>query len=107
MSPAWDMESPPASGVCARCGRWTEAGIQHWIPRASGPEVDVILCADPADSPRRRRPTALVGTPPAGEPDAPPHRAPDAQSSGVSRVRVRSVLASPGRADMSARLSAA
>ncbi|WP_159039629.1 hypothetical protein [Streptomyces sp. TP-A0356] len=43
------MTSPPAQGTCAHCGRWTEAGIRHWIPRASGPEIEVIVCADPAD----------------------------------------------------------
>ncbi|MET8953127.1 hypothetical protein ACWEO4_21580 [Streptomyces sp. NPDC004393] len=48
VSPAWDMASPLAEGVCAHCGRWTEAGIAHWIPRASGPEIAVVVCADPA-----------------------------------------------------------
>lgn len=64
MSPAWDMESPRASGVCAHCGHWTDDGITHWIPRQSGPEVSVIVCADPAacappprSSQPRRHPT--------------------------------------------------
>ncbi len=61
MSPAWDMASPPVSGTCARCGRWTDAGVRHWIPRMTGADIEVILCADmdsctpPPKSTRPRR----------------------------------------------------
>ncbi|KQX63421.1 MULTISPECIES: hypothetical protein [unclassified Streptomyces] len=49
MSPVWDMASSRASGVCARCGHWTDNGITHWIPRMSAADVRIVVCADAAE----------------------------------------------------------
>ena len=42
---------PPrqASGVCARCRRYTRNGRAEWITRSTGPDYRYIVHADPDD----------------------------------------------------------
>ena len=65
VSPMWD-EPEPASGICSACTQHTENGIAHWIPRASGADVRIVLHANPADCPRPARPLipGRTGAPP-------------------------------------------
>ncbi|MER7933309.1 MULTISPECIES: hypothetical protein [unclassified Streptomyces] len=45
VSPMWDDEPEPATGVCVACGTHTENGIARWLPRAPGPDVHLIVHA--------------------------------------------------------------
>ncbi|WP_328449872.1 hypothetical protein OG780_19350 [Streptomyces sp. NBC_00386] len=59
MSPMWDNEPEYDAGICIACGRHTDDGVVRWLPRASGPDVRLIVhtraqdCAAPPTEPVR------------------------------------------------------
>lgn len=51
----WDPEPERATGMCASCGLHTDNGIVHVVPRVSGPDVRLVIHADPDDCPAKPR----------------------------------------------------
>lgn len=49
MSPMWDNEPEHDAGICVACGIRTENGIVRWLPRASGPDVRLLVHARAED----------------------------------------------------------
>ena len=49
MSPMWDDEPERDAGACAACGSHTAEGIVRYLPRASGPDVRLIVHAHAQD----------------------------------------------------------
>ncbi|AVH58969.1 hypothetical protein C4B68_28015 [Streptomyces dengpaensis] len=45
----WDNEDERAAGTCVACGQHTADGIVRWLPRASGPDVRLIVHAQAQD----------------------------------------------------------
>lgn len=45
----WDNEAEHAAGICVACGQHTADGIVRWLPRASGPDVRLIVHVEAQD----------------------------------------------------------
>jgi hypothetical protein len=47
--PMWDDEPEKGPGTCVRCYRYVKNGRVHSIARISGPDVRIVLHANPDD----------------------------------------------------------
>lgn len=58
LMPMWDDEPEYGAGACARCGEELARGRVYWIPRASGPDIRIVLHSVQSDCPAGAAPSA-------------------------------------------------